>query len=1797
MTGLSETSVVGGLVGNNYGTITNSYSTGSVTGRGIDVGGLVGVLINGSITNSYATGSVTGSGNVVGGLVGSNGWGTITNCYSTGSVTGTSYVGGLVGNNGGTITNSYATGSVTGSGNGVGGLVGYNDNGTITNSYATGSVTGTSYVGGLVGDSYGYSTNSYATGNVTGTSYVGGLVGDGDIITNSYATGSVTGTSYVGGLVGIINNYGLISNSYATGSVTGTSYVGGLVGINNNSRISNSFWNTTTSGQATSSGGTGLTTTQMQNASNFTGFNFTSTPGATGNNWVIVNNDGTLQTNSNFSGGATYPMLASEYSTTINNTHQLQLMQMALSANYTQGSNINAANTATNTDVWDSSGFVPIGNSTNSFTGTFDGLGRTITGLTINRPSTNDIGLFGLTGNGSFISNVCIVGGSVTGQYLVGDLVGNSFGGGTIANSYATGSVVGILSVGGLVGDNYATIINSYATGSVTLNGDFGSDVGGLVGYNRGTITNSYATGSVTFNGIDNFQFGGLVGNNYYGTITNSYATGSVTGGDECGGLVGYNYGTITNSYATGNVIGSGNYVGGLVGYNYNNFPGYSYGSITNSYAMGSVTGGDECGGLVGCNYGTITNSYATGNVIGSGNYVGGLVGYNNIYNPGYSFGSITNSYATGSVTGGDQCGGLVGYNYGTITNSYATGNVIGSGNYVGGLVGYNDNGTITNSFWNTTTSGQATSSGGGTGKTSAEMMQLSTFSSWNTASPHTIANTGGSGSVWRIYEGHTSPLLTSFLTPLTLADAPDVTTTYNGNSQSAHSTTTILPLLLGSAATGTNAGFYNGYYSTQQGYDITGGNLIIIPKPVLKVVTLNASKVYDGSTMLGAGTVTIETGVTVKGITEQLNYSGATAYSKYVADNGINYINAITLLDGTGLAANYTLPTLNHTNAPVTITPKSVTLSGITAASKVYDGTTTATVNTGSAVFSGMIAGDQLSISATGLFADKNAALGKKVNLSSNYSGLDKGNYSFTDQAFTTADITPKALTVSGLSVPTSKVYDGTTAAVVTGTSTIASEAVGTGNTTDGKSYSGDSVSLSGTVVGTYNSKDVSTASTVTYTGLSLSGSQASNYTLNLQNAASATITPKALTVSGLSVPTSKVYDGTTAAVVSGTSTLASEGAGTGNTTDGKSYTGDSVNLSGVAAGTYNSKDVATASTVTYSGLSISGSQASNYTLTIQSPASAKITPKTVTLSATKTYDGTTTLGAGTVTIGTGVTVNGITELLGYSGATASSKTVVSNGSNYINSITLANGTGGLAANYKYVAGYNVTSNNVTITPKALTMSGLSVAASKVYDGTTKATVSGSKTLATAEAAGTGTASDGKSYTGDTVSITGTAVGTYNSKDVATASTVNYSGLSLTGSQAGNYTLTIQNSASAKITAKAITMSGLSVAASKVYDGTTAAVVSGNGTLAAAESAGTGTATDGKSYTGDVVNIIGPAVGTYNSKDVATAKTVTYSGLSLTGSQSGDYTLMIQSPASAKITPKALSMSGLTVAANKVYDRTTKAIVSGTKTLATAETAGQGTASDGKSYTGDTVSITGTAVGTYNSKDVATATTVTYSGLSLSGSQASDYTLTIQSPASAKITPKALTMSGLTVAASKVYNGTTAAVVSGTKTLAIAEAAGTGTATDGKSYAGDTVSITGTAVGTYNSKDVATASTVTFSGLSLTGSQAGNYTLTIQSPASAKITPKTVTLKATKTYDGTTTLGAGTVTIGTGVTVNGITELLGYSGATAFSPNIANNATNYINAITLLNGTGGILASNYALPTLNHSNAPVTIK
>ena len=185
--------------------------------------------------------------------------------------------------------------------------------------------------------------------------------------------------------------------------------------------------------------------------------------------------------------------------------------------------------------------------SANRFSGKLDGLGHTVTGLTINAPTTDFVGMIGFMLGGT-VSNIGLVNASVTADQLVGSLVGfnNPTGAGTIQTSYATGSVTGTASVGGLVGRNSGTVQASYANVAVTA----GSDrAGGLVGQNNaGTIRNSYATGTVN-GGAD--ESGGLVGVNLAGgAIVNSYSTGAVSGAGRVGGLIGTNdASTVAASY------------------------------------------------------------------------------------------------------------------------------------------------------------------------------------------------------------------------------------------------------------------------------------------------------------------------------------------------------------------------------------------------------------------------------------------------------------------------------------------------------------------------------------------------------------------------------------------------------------------------------------------------------------------------------------------------------------------------------------------------------------------------------------------------------------------------------------------------------------------------------------------------------------------------------------------------------------------------------------------------------------------------------------------------------------------------------------------------------------------------------------------------------------------------------------------------------------------------------------------------------------------------------------------------
>ena len=487
----------------------------------------------------------------------------------------------------------------------------------------------------------------------------------------------------------------------------------------------------------------------------------------------------------------------------VNDVNQLQAMNTNLAGTYALGRDIDASATA----GWNAgAGFVPIGSPTSGFGGAFDGLDNTINALTVNRPLSDYVGLFGRSDRQ--VSNVALVDGVFNGHVNVGALVGYNTGtirnsqsssategsesvgglvglndGGVVSNSYSAGSVTGGYYVGGLIGKNAAGSVTN-AHSSVDLFSGFTTNhyVGGLIGYNSGTVANSYFAGEIIGHASPT---GGLVGYNS-GTVTDSYSTGAIQGYSGTGGLVGFNYGTVANSYSTGPVRGGLRSVGGLVG------SSDVGATVDNSYSTSAVTGSLDVGGLVGLNKGNLSNSYSTGVVDGSisGGGVGGLVGSNEgaVHNTfssgkatgsssvggliGYNTGAVSESYSTAAVAGTFSAGGLVGSNSGSLSNTYSTGRVDGyfqagglvglntgsvstsystgatSGSYaeIGGLVGSNT-GTVTNSYWNITTSGQSTSAGG-TGLTDAQMKQQASFIGFDFVN------------IWGIDEGVSYPFL-----------------------------------------------------------------------------------------------------------------------------------------------------------------------------------------------------------------------------------------------------------------------------------------------------------------------------------------------------------------------------------------------------------------------------------------------------------------------------------------------------------------------------------------------------------------------------------------------------------------------------------------------------------------------------------------------------------------------------------------------------------------------------------------------------------------------------------------------------------------------------------------------------------------------------------------------------------------------------------------------------------------------------------------------------------------------------
>ena len=485
---------IGGLVGENKGPVESCTTSVTVSGRS-SIGGLIGAhgdSITGllyPITDCVSTGSVTGSGGNIGGLVGTNNCGLLIFCYATVNIDGTGgepffTIGGLVGRNrSGSLVQCYATGNILSNDGDVGGLVGSSDSGWITACYATGNVTSLngSDIGGLVGGNRSVIRLSYATGIVEGGYYAGGLVGTGGgTISDCFALGRVSGIRYVGGFAG--STGGSITTCYSAGAVSGGQNVGGFSGYGT-SGATNCFWDREASGQTTSTQGKGRTTAEMMTESTFTnaGWNFTDIWTMNGYPRLRWEHEGHV-----YSGG----------DGTQENPYQIgsiadwqTLMKSMLDWRWH----------FVLTGDLDFSGLsvTPIGNQSVPFIGNLNGRGHRISNLYMHltAPANRDyVGLFGYVGLGGQIRNLGLEKVEIGGNQYVGGLAGYSQG--IIAACYVTGMVNSLGYAngnwGGVVGTNYGTVANCYA--KVQTSGY------GLVGDNaNGTITTCYSS-SITTN-------------------------------------------------------------------------------------------------------------------------------------------------------------------------------------------------------------------------------------------------------------------------------------------------------------------------------------------------------------------------------------------------------------------------------------------------------------------------------------------------------------------------------------------------------------------------------------------------------------------------------------------------------------------------------------------------------------------------------------------------------------------------------------------------------------------------------------------------------------------------------------------------------------------------------------------------------------------------------------------------------------------------------------------------------------------------------------------------------------------------------------------------------------------------------------------------------------------------------------------------------------------------------------------------------------------------------------------------
>lgn len=1102
MTGEDET---GGLAGlNKGGTISGSQSSANVSGTGDTVGGLVGINdASASIVNSYATGDATNTnstgaaGNWVGGLVGDN-LGSIKAAYATGKVANSTswqgIVGGLAGRNAGTIDSVYATGQIT-SNNVGGGLIGDNQAGIVTNAYWDRESTGKMYavssgdgtgIGNISDGISPYFSNSYLKLNNGGKAWTTLAGADSTVRVAKDAKGKVVWVIIDGATrpflasewsTNITNLHQLqlmsmnlkakyvLANdiSIPAGVMPVLDINGNLSTAVNKSGMWSNLGFMPVGTAKYSAFNNKITTTPFAGSFDGQGHSISG---------LVINRAGGLDPDnmglSNFLG--MFGVNSGKISNiTLNNVYVVGPTQsQTFNSVVVPGSTgvgalvgLNLRGSISNAHVANS---VRDFNATKGIVSAFAGGG--LVGINVGGSIANSSaaiyvrnsgyfagGLVGLSLNGKISGSRAV--GAVSSSGASGGLVGMNTG--TIDQSRADGDLnSGSMLMGGLVGVNTSdreatsllassgvklpsvvkatgkgtgSITQSRAQGAVTVSGTeqgISHSIGGLVGLNGGKIDRSYALGSVTFDGQANEvqNVGGLAGVST-GTISGSRASTALivppsgTAVDYMGGLVGRNEGKISTSHVDNDVENGRDYIGGLVGYN-----GSKATISTSSVVNIEVSGNGKVGGLAGVNLGKIDQSYTRGVEVEGIEYVGGLAGYNVNLNQSYARG--------GSVSGEAVVGGLVGYNSSLLQHSYVYGSVTGTED-VGALVGVNG-GQVKNSFWNSDYTvlpaiGSADGisiSTGSRGLTTAGFRDASNFAGWS------LDTVGGAAKAWRLYADDPSgaPILKAFLTKVTVTAGGgkvyDGAINQNGASWTA-SDPLAAPELSGSPVYSIknakkNAGKYtisvSGFYSDQNGYDIVYKNgTYIISKATLNVTDVTAlDKVYDGKTTAklnhsacGADLLAhdcLSGAVAGDQVRLVFNKATATFEDKNAGVDKVVKAKGYTLTGAD--AVNYTL--VQPTDLEADITPKQLTVSGYKVKDLAYDGFTTAATLTGKPKLVGMISGDKVALDTSGVmayFADPSAGMGKDVTVTGlALSGAGASNYTLDGTLALTGNI-----------------------------------------------------------------------------------------------------------------------------------------------------------------------------------------------------------------------------------------------------------------------------------------------------------------------------------------------------------------------------------------------------------------------------------------------------------------------------------------------------------------------------------------------------------------------------------------------------------------------------------------------------------------------------------------------------------------------------------------------------------------------------------------------------------------------